>query len=44
MVRFPISIAFSGAKLIRGRRLLEGGAYSDLSVKGYGVYLRPGAY
>ena len=33
---------------IRGRRLLEGGAYSDLSVKGVlldgGAYLRPSAY
>ena len=32
MVRFLISSAFSGAALVRGTRLLEGGAYSHLGV------------
>ena len=37
MVTFLISAAFSGAELIRVRRLLEGGAYSDLSVSVEGL-------
>ena len=34
MVMFLVCTASWGAALFRGRRLLEGGAYSDLSVNG----------
>ena len=33
MVRFPISTKFCDVALIRGRSLLKGGVYSDLSEK-----------
>ena len=32
MVRFLIKVGFRGAALIRGRKLLEDGAYSGLSI------------
>ena len=44
MVRFLIKDVFGGEALIRGRYLLEGGAYFDLSVIWCGAHLRPGAY
>ena len=34
MVRFLIGAAFGGSMLVRGRRLLESGAYFDLNVNG----------
>ena len=34
MVKFLINPAVLGAALIRGKRLLEGGTYSDLSSNG----------
>ena len=42
MVRFLISAATQNAT--GGRRLLEGGTYSDLTVNGAVLFLRPGAY
>ena len=37
MVRFLICTVFRGAALVKGRRLIEGGAYSDLSVNGVAI-------
>ena len=39
MVRFLISVAY-----FEVWRLLEGGTYSDMSVKPCGAYLKAGAY
>ena len=39
-----VSSAFGGEAIIRGKCLLEGGDYFDLTVKWCGAYFRLGAY
>ena len=39
-----VSSAFGGEAIIRGKCLLEGEDYFDLTVKWCGPYFRPGAY